>query len=261
MESGKIRDEGKFVVSWQTEGLRATAFLTAAGAQGADSWWPVLLGSEPDTRVSRPGGFLLDSGQLDGNQFLLNVQVGRVDWTVSPIAPAESQNIPTVGLFPGSSDTFKRIVLRWLEFAPPIARLAFGATLALPVKNLADGKAKLVEYLPVAKAADLEEASNFTFSINRPRQSTTGIAGLRINRLSQWAILNYRSLEMQISPGSKATLPAKISSVDIAIAVRLGLDISTHEDFQGTLPKERLGDIFLELMDAGKEISDRGDVK
>jgi hypothetical protein len=247
-------------VIWQTESLRLTAFLSASVDTIASSWWQTLLGEEP-TRVSRPGGFLLDTGQFEGHQLSLSVQVGRIDWTLTPNRERATEGVPSLGAFPDSANKFRDLIGRWLEIAPPIVRLALGAVLVLPVSDVAEGHSHLKHFLPVAKAADLENSSNFSFAINRPMSSQLGISGLAINRYSHWSLATYRSIQVQLQVPPKSSPEANVTSTNLGIAVRAELDLSTNENFGGALPKDRLYDILESLLAHGKEISEKGDVK
>jgi hypothetical protein len=247
-------------VIWQTENLRLTAFLTSSADTMPSAWWQTLLGEEP-TRVSRPGGFLLDTGQFEGHQLSLSVQAGRIDWTLTVIREQATEGVPSLGAFPESANKFRDLMARWLEIAPSIVRLAFGAVLALPVKDVAEGHAHLKHFLPVARAADLENSSNFSFAINRPKPSELGIPGLMINRYSHWSLLTYQSIQIQFQVPPKSSPEANVTSTNLAIALRAELDLSTNENFGGALPKDRLYQILESLLAQAKEMSEKGDVK
>jgi len=133
------------------------------------------------------------------------------------------------------------LMLRWLAGCPPLQRLAFGAVLTRPVDDLLTGYRQISDYLPFVQL-DPESSSDFSYQINRPRNSTV-ISGLRINRFSRWSVARVFA-----------------STFDTQIGCRVELDINTAQEFQGELPQEKLPVIIQELVDLGKEIAENGDI-
>lgn len=244
--------------AWQAEILRLTAFPSPAAQLGEPAWWKDLVGEPPETKISQPrAGGRQEEGQFEGRKLVLRVEPTRVDWLFTPIDDQAQgvKGIPTTGAFPESLRIFLQLILRWfkLETCPPVQRLAFGATVLLPVENLQAGYRQISVYLPFQ--LDPEGSSDFSYQINRSRDSVSGIRGLRINRLSKWAVVRVTMGELALGPAVVG-----YSARQIHHACRLELDINTAPDFQGELSREQLPQIFQELVNLGQEIIREGDI-
>jgi hypothetical protein len=125
----------------------------------------------------------------------------------------------------------------------------FGAEISIPVSNHVEAYRLLDSYLPVVTVDP--ESSDFNYSINRKRSSEVGISGLRINRLSRWNAL-LRKIGMK-------TAEQVVSAAEF-YSCRVEFDMNTDPASIGRLPKEKLKDIFQELVSLGVEISEKGDV-
>ena len=135
-------------------------------------------------------------------------------------------------------------------------RLAFGAVLLQPIKSHQDAYKQLGHYLP-SITLDPEGSSDFLYQINRRRDSTTGVAGLKINRLSKWAMVNFMTMRFSSSPELMLYHPSTATTS----FVQLELDINTVPDFQGELEREQLPSVFSELVQLGCEIASQGDIR
>ncbi|MSQ46812.1 MAG: hypothetical protein EXR78_00250 [Deltaproteobacteria bacterium] len=162
-----------------------------------------------------------------------------------------------IGPLPESLNIFPQLMTRWLESreCPVTQRLAFGATLWQPVDDQQTGYRQLAAYLPgLQLALEGEGASDFLYQINRARNSSSAIAGLRINRLSKWSVSFWAIAELPLVPEARFRFHQK------GTGCRLELDINTHPDFPGDLPQDQLGQIFNELVTLGQEIAREGDI-
>lgn len=246
---GEVRD-------LRAESLRLTAFPAPSAQLTATGWWAELVGSVPDTTTSKPSqGELQEVGRIGENNLILQVQPLRVDWL---LAPRFDQDTPTewkreVGPFSEALNIFVPLMIRWLARCPPIARLAFGATVYEPVKNRSAGYRRLSEYLPNVKI-DPEGSTDFFYQINRPRKSDA-VDGLVINRLSKWSCAAFVPLRFVLTPQS---VQHQLGNSEQAC--RIELDINTAAEFQGELPAGKLQPIFEQLVTFGEEIIATGDV-
>jgi len=245
--------------AWQAEILRLTAFPSPAAQLGEPTWWKDLVGEPPETKISQPRtGGQQEEGRFDeSRKLVLRVEPTRIDWLLTPIDDwaREAKGIPTTGSFPESLQIFLQLMLRWFEFAtcPAVQRLAFGATVLLPVENQQAGYRQISAYFPFQ--LDPEGSSDFSYQINRPRDSTSGISGLRINRLSKWSVVRVTMGELALGPAVVGYSARQAHDV-----CRLELDINTAPDFQGELSREQLPQIFQELVNLGREIVREGDI-
>lgn len=196
-----------------------------------------------------------------GKKLVLITNPARIDWLLNalPSQDQKAESLPTLGSFPKILDMFFQLMLRWfdLETCPSVQRLAFGATLLQPTKDLQSGYQQISSYLSHVRL-EPEGFSDFLYQINRPRDSISGIKGLRINRLSKWFVEMWQLGGLSIGSASIVT-PIVYSPTHFAC--RLDLDINTTQDFQGELTREQLPKIFRELVELGKEIAREGDIK
>jgi hypothetical protein len=244
---------------WQVNTLRMTAFPSPAAQITEPTWWADLIAEPPEKRISQPRrGEQREEGSLAKGKLTLGVGLIRIDWvyTVADDPKFEVEGFPTAGTLPEALETFRPLMHRWfaLDTCPPIQRLAFGAILWQPAKNLQTGYRQLVAYLP-AVTLDSEGSSDFFYQINRPRASNTGIADLRINRLSKWSVTSLGSAAFAISTPGIAYIAQPTS-----FACQVELDINTVPEFRGEFTGEQLPQIFAELVDLGCEIASRGDM-
>ena len=245
-------------ICWQAESFRLTALLSPSAPIVEKDSWKKLTGELPDRQTSEPRtGIRQEEGRfkderIDG-QLVLITQPTRVDWQIVPIAGVSDSDLPTLGLFTESVDSFIKLMTRWLEDAPPTQRLAFGAVLIKPVYSSKEGYEWISAYLPF----NLDEnSSDFLYQINRPRKSaSTEDPDLLINRLSKWGVSLLTSFTFDPSKLEQyVTQPPRFS-------VRLELDINTTPSLSQEVGLERLPRIFQELVELGKEIASKGDIK
>jgi len=240
----------------QTETLRVTAFLAPSTQVSEPAWWADLVGTQPETRNSRPGrGEFQDAGPLGDGTLVLSVQPGRVDWLLTPRQEAGAPSeIKWTGRFPDALEVFDPLIRRWLANCPPLIRLAFGAVVFEQVSDIVAGYRRLAEYLPGIQI-DPEGSSDFFYQINRPRNSTL-VDTLRINRLSKWSVTQFLPFRLMVAPHLIQSLP--IGSGELAC--RIELDISTTAEFVGELPRAKLPQLFEELKNLATEVATRGDI-
>jgi hypothetical protein len=237
---------------WEAESLRLTAFLSPSAQIDQHDWWKTIVGDLPERTTSeRSTGIQQEEGKFGDGKLSLIVQPTRIDWQLTPldVSPSSPLGFPKVGPWLDSLRSFHDLMLSWIEIAPPVQRLAFGAVFLLQVPNSQEGYKKLSDYLPFELDKD---STDFFYQINRPRKSTSiKQFDLKINRLSKWNVLGGFALSLN--------QPLQIKPTQFSL--RLELDLSTAEDFQNELPSEQLPQILSELVEVGKEIALKGDIK
>lgn len=250
-------------VCWQAESFRLTAFLSPSAQIVEQDWWNKLTGELPDRKTSEPKtGIQQEEGRfkndkIDGH-LVLTVHSTRIDWQLVPILEVPDSGFPTIGVFTESVDLFLKLMLHWLETAPSIQRLAFGAVLMQPGNSLKDSYYQLSSYLPFNLD---EDSSDFLYQINRPRKlASIEIPDFSINRLSKWSASKW-SVSLFAGSASDPSQLTQYVTKPTQFAVRLELDINTTADFLGELSSEKLPYVFQELVKFGKEIASKGDVK
>lgn len=245
------------LTKWKTESLRMTAFLSPGSPITQQNWWEEICGSPPEIRSSQPRtGVQQDEGSFgDKNtqgRLILAVQPSRIDWLLTVEVAPNSFEFPSVGSFSESVNSFAELMNRWLNVSPNLQRIAFGANLLLPFEDVKQAYEYLPAYFPLNKL-DLKNAQDFNYRINRPR-NVHDIPDLKINRLSTWSVMTFTTFQLT-NTGSYTS-----SSTPSNVAIRLELDINTTTDFSGELSKDKLPEIFAQLVGYAKEIPLQGDI-
>lgn len=248
------------LTAWQVKTLRLTAFPSPSAQFLEPTWWADLVGEPPESKTLRPRERVQqEEGLFEGKKLVLNARPTRIDWLFTPIddRELEVEDFPTLGPFSESLDIFLPLMLRWfeLETCPSVQRLAFGAILLHSVESRQAGDRQISAYLPSVQL-DLEGSSDLLYQINRPRDSSSGVPDLRINRLSKWSVATMKSVAFSMRAASVEYISARGEH----FACRLELDINTSQYFQGELAREQLPQVFQELVDLGKEIAREGDI-
>ena len=248
---------------WEVELLRLTTFHSpSSSAPDPSGWWKQVIGNDPDETVTRPRqGETLVTGEHEGRQLLLTVRPQRVDWGLQQIMGPEL-GLGT-GTAPGSQtmahlvpalESLKRVAVGWLGFSPDVIRLAFGAILLKKVPDIQSAYRILAPFLPNVTTPG-EEAYDFQYQINRPRQSRS-VEGLRVNRLTKWSVMQSGTISVALVPGARPEL----TTGSLLFASRLELDMNTSPEYGDVIPRDQTNALFVELVELGIEIAANGDV-
>jgi len=246
-------------IAWHPGNLRATAFLRAGIER--QNWWEEVFGGPPEARSEQPQvGTLLETGYTELGLVTLTVRPTRVDWVVAAeTADGGGHEVfPVLGPMTEMFDRFQGFVFGWLgaDTCPEIVRLAFSSDLLHGVESKETGYQLLIPYLPYLQL-DPEGASDFTYQINRRRDSRAELEGLRINRLARWMVA------VKAQQGAQVDLVASALSLfrgPVAFACNLYLDISTVAEAADIVASSPYRDIFGELVELGSEIAQQGDI-
>lgn len=155
------------------------------------------------------------------------------------------EGLPEIGLFTEALKEFKSLMIKWLEQCDALTRIAFGATIFLPVDSHESAYRLLNECIEAVKIDP--ETSDFHYQINRKRSSKTLGEQLMINRLSKWRAIKFN---------------LKVNEIEVeeSFACQLELDINNVPGEQTIIKKESITDLFGELIDLGIEIASEGDI-
>ena len=248
------------LTAWETLGLRLTAFRAPEPLAQQPTWWQDVVGTPPEKVTSQPRlGLLTEEGPYGGGTLSLQVQADRVDWTLagSVEQAVEVLEPPSLGSFPDAVTVFVKPLLQWLTTCGPVNRLAFGAVLSQPADSREAGYARIADYLYRYVKIDPVGSSDFLYQINRPRESTVGFPGLRINRLNKWSVTLLTRLRIAVTPQGATGVPSSAGQS----ACRLELDINSVPNESGAdLPHDTLPQLLNELVALGQEIATRGDI-
>lgn len=233
--------------------------MTAFPAEGfrpvESPWWAELIGAEPESRASRPRvGEFVDEGTYEGRKLVLQIQPERIDWHLVPVEePTEAVlELPSLGTYPEALSILQSVVDRWLDLAPPLTRLAYGAVLLQAAPDRRASYLQVTNYLPSVKL-DPDRSSDLLFQINHPRPSQ--VIDAEINRLMKWSAVRFGRLNFRVSGRA-----SEITQVAERYACRLELDINTSPQHRGELPRDRLQGLLSELVEFGSEIAAKGEI-
>lgn len=249
--------------NWGIERVRLTLFPREGFDSSRRDWWERLMGAPPEQSAQQPrahvwrdeGAWL---GEEDiGGSLVLVVKENRIDWVLGPAVRslAEAEQWPaTAGPAGRTLDVFLQRMQQWVGEAdiPAPQRLAVGLVALQRVPSKAAGYGLAGAGLPF----DLDpQASDFSYTINRPRLSTVDAEFGIVNRVNKWAVLRFQGLELRLS-GEGADVRR---DDEPAFAVRLELDLSTQADLE-SLPVDRLGEVLDSLHGQANELLEQGDI-
>ncbi len=243
---------------WQVENIRLTAFPESPVESKEINWWQDIVGELPDSSTFHPKtGELREMGPFDSFNLSVIVNSDRIDWQFLQNQSSVNE-IPTIGDFDEILIQFKKLMSEWLKsYSPKLKRVAFGTVLLLPVNDRKQGYEKLSNYLKKVEI-DTENSSDFSYQINRVRNSESGVKNLRINRLSKWSVAVFVNTIFNLHSGIRTSEQILMPGTH---ACRLEIDINTIAEYPDSLPKNKLGVVFNELVNFGREIVEKGDIK
>jgi len=232
---------------WRAEQIRITFFSDKIEEADASKWWEAVIGEPSEQKTILPKQNLYqEQGNYCKGRLVLSVHLNKVDWLYIPI---EGEFF--IDSFLDSQEVLSELMPKLYKTFPPINRFAVGYILQVPVNSRKEGYEFLAELLPGVKI-DADKSSDFIYQINRPRNTTTGIASLSINRLMKWSVGVVK--QIAISPGG-----VEFNNPENSFA-RLELDLNTSANFIGALPQDKISSIYLECIDLAKEILIKGDI-
>ena len=245
--------------NWRAEALRATVFYPAGQSMpDVEHLWRVATGRSPENVQTRPrDGTTLAEGGNGNNTLTFSSRPGRVDLNMQPILPdlgAPLEGFVTLGLFLETLPQLQTVVEKWLEESDIIIRLAFGTVLLMDSESVQAANRKVDGMLPGVEV-DAEGSSDFFYQINRRRKARSA-AGMLVNRLTKWSVLQGNSIDV-VASGNANNLVSRRREF---FACRLELDINTVGPPNSGIPKAKTRAVFNELIELGKEIAAKGDI-
>lgn len=245
---------------WLSEQLRLTVFPVQDPRDPDPNWWQKVVGEAADTKTIQKGVAIREGGAIRGEYCTLSleIQATRIDWLMTPvIKPTEDiSGFPTFDKLSGALKTFRELLEPWIRECPETKRIAMGSVLILPVQDREDGYKMISKFLPFVQL-DPKNSQDFSYSINRPRTSKSGLERLIINRLNRWTVARFAGIQLQGEiPGN---LRVTETSGDWS-ACRVELDINTHAERKDALQRECVPKVFNELIALTEEIAEKGDI-
>jgi hypothetical protein len=237
---------------WNAESLRLTAFILPDIPIQSESWWNVATGGDPENiEINLKHRRRTESGPHADDFLVLQVNPGRIDWILSDRPGTENQS--SESRFVDRLKPFTCLVNKWLPVCPRLMRLAVGAVLRLPGMSREESYLMLSNYLNFD--LDPRKSSDFLYQINRFRPSDV-ISGMQINRLCSWTAVHFIRALVNLMPHAAVLGPEASTNY----YCRLELDLNTAPESFGLLVHERLPELFMEMVEMGSEIAEKGDI-
>lgn len=247
------------ISGWEVECLRCSVFPLSDMTEQVSLVWKSLTDDPPEEIRQHPQQRSASAeGVWDNGRLRLDIRAKQVDWRILPVIKDSPSALPSIGYYTECREAFVQKMLEWLKGrCPATTRMAYGAILLLRCSTLPEAYARLNELLPSVDLAS-ENISDFSYRVNRTRQLLTGIERLRVNRISNWAALEMLNTSVQINQNVRTPPSAKVESV--TPLCRLELDVNTDQEYSRELDKVHLESVFSELVQAGSEIANKGDI-
>jgi hypothetical protein len=236
------------MLEWQVRSVRFTIFLQPT-VQISSTVWQEITGHEPETSLAQKNlGIRQESGAFADGKLTVTIQPMRLDLQHEPADPAPSA---VLGTFPSALDALRALIGRWLESGgfPGAQRLALGVILRAPVPDVRTGYNELRSYLRAVPEA--EDATDFLYQVNRPRDSDAGVSGLRINRLSKWSVSGWQTVVVSSS--------GQLVGGPLQFACNLELDINTAPEPATELTIQAVPRIVDDLIAGATEVVEGGE--
>jgi len=250
------------LATWRVETLRLTLFTETPIDITNLQWWENIADTQAEARVIQPKlGRLQVAGPVKGGvcSLALDCQPQRIDWLLTPqfLEGQEVSSFPTFAPLPEAVAIYRDLLLPWLHDAPVTVRVAFGAVLTREVAGRKQGYEALAAFLPGIQL-DSDNSSDFSYQINRPRASVSGIDALRINRLSKWSVVKLSGLVIEVTAG-QPTARVFAPTGDV-YGCRVEMDINSAPEYRSQIPHDMLVTLLEELISLGLEIARMGDI-
>ena len=241
---------------WDVESLRASIFHPPAPSTAAQSGlWEKATGNQPESIDSRPKRRITRVvGNVGENNLTLAIQDQRIDWVVQPI-PSNQPSVPllTLGAVEDVLPLLRKAIQCTLETTPTVLRMAFNPVLVKEVPDSETGLRQLSKYLPHL-GLDSMDGMDFIYQINR-RQRSTSVPHVRINRLAKWSTEQIGGLELRVSPSDQP----RLETTGLSFARKLNLDMNTDPK-SGAMSRDKIADLFDELVSIAGELATEGDI-
>lgn len=188
----------------------------------ASALWNKLYGTPPQSFShfvepipnSPPG--TMAQGALTSGQGSLSVQMGKIEFTISPFEMGDPNSLPLIRDYKACLEEGLHAISK-IDFS--ILRVAIVIEAIAECTNSVDAKKYLAKDIQlVANLPD--DAIDISFSMNRRSQ----IGHVLINRLARWSIGLAQFYQFQVMPGSVAAAPVAVSEHHFA---QLTVDINT----------------------------------
>jgi hypothetical protein len=244
------------VIDWQAESLRLTLFR-AKPIETVVPLWETFTRERPEKVDFQPRANIINETGTVVLGALTHVSDPlRINWNLSPSQEQQqkTKSFPSLGSLFETKGQFIKMMSDWLssDAVPETNRIALGSV-SMIIKDNRQSSYKQLSELLHHVTLDIENSTDFFYQINRPIKSDVE-PDLMINRLSKWNVVHFTGFGVLF--GDK---PEVIQDSTGNFAIRLELDINTHQSNKRIFPGGKLITFLQELDRLGDQISIEGD--
>ena len=238
---------------WDVESLRASIFHPpGTNAVAQSGLWEKATGNQPESIDSRPKSRITRVvGNVGENNLTLGIQDERIDWLVRPNQPIGP--LPTLGAVEDVLPLLRKAIQCTLETTPTVLRMAFNPVLVKQVPDPATALSQLSKHLP-RLSLDSMDGTDFIYQINKQQRSAS-VPHVRLNRLARWSTELMDGLELTVGPSNQP----RVKTTGLSSARKLNLDMNT-DPTSGAISRDKIADLFDELVSIAGEIATEGDI-
>ncbi len=235
-------------MKWHFFELRLTAFPEKPYTTFTSGFWESIILDKPEIQNFQPKKLNLhEEGVYGENNLIIDITPGRIDLKLSAAFKntQDSEEFATLGEENNYLTSFTDLGVKFLtkpDF-PPVRRLALGAVLVNPVKDLTSGYIELKELLRDTVKVDPYNSFDFLYQINKPTSLTHQNEDIRINLLRKYSV--FKAMFSPIIIGESINILPKSKNT---FATRLELDINTDAERRKALDYNDLTTLFKQLV-------------
>jgi hypothetical protein len=256
---GDKRLNGDDAGTWLAFNLRATVFAEDLTSLRDLHAWHEVFGAEPETSLEqRLDRSLRRTGAAKEGRIVEAILPDRAEWiyVANPGADYSAATPPMLGIFTDVLPQFEEMGRLWARMLPPIRRMAFGAKLYAQIPEGATVSEEFVRRVRLPGLALPRGTSDLLLQLNSRRQSDVE-PSLAINKLRKWLESPWQFLIGQATPLQVITPNMQV--IETTKTIELELDINTAPEFVGNLPRDRVAEIWNELVADGQTIAQHGE--
>lgn len=250
---------------WNTQNIQLAWFASAVPSVPAAELFATLLASAPEqssvNRMPTPAMPFLSvaSGVIDGLNWVIQVQHGRIDVLASAPDDRPSASVPllTSEVAAKAKAHIVAQIAAYPDLLPEPNRLSIISVLAQTASS-ADDACKIANR-SAGGVASFDDISDFTLSINR-RKTFEFDRSILMNRVLKWETAAFQLLQMPMMQASPIPVPASVSHAALHT-----LDVNvvpSSRRFGSDEVKKIFGELIVEInrLESGPGLAALGDI-
>lgn len=238
---------------WESMAVHVILFPTTSGIASAYDLWKGLTGEDPQ-KTERKNGEVRASGLFRGQNLTLISDHNKLVWVATPVPDFDDiDEMDTLGNINQALQVFLDYIKPWVtKSCPEILRIGLGGKVIQFTDTTEVGRETLSGLLPDVKVSS--EIYDFSYRVNRKRNSAVGVENMHINRLVTWSYAKMVVSRMEVSGqgvDAKNTSEREGCMVDF--------DINTPPERKLPIPADKVIALIDELSHIAIDVIERGD--